>query len=1255
MSNDALDLAFARHVRQIGLITPEQVTSALQTQARNLQEGKTISVADALVQLGLLTAAQKESLEKKVRDQQAGVTQLGPYKLVKKLGEGGMGAVYLAVDPATQRNVAVKVLPRHLSTNAEYVKRFRREAESAAKLKHPNIIGAFATGEDMGYHYYVMEYCEGQPLDLFLVVEKELSIERALKIVLQVARGLKYAHDQGIIHRDIKPPNIILTADGTAKILDLGLSKNIDDASISFKTVTGAVLGTPHYISPEQAQGEKKVDGRTDIYSLGATFYHLLTGKTPFEGTTVLEILSKHVNTVLPNPQDVREDIPDPVVQVLQRMMAKVPDDRYSDCGALIADLEEAIAGRTPKTQILDPARTTIAPPLRRSAIGKRRPPTLRRVTAARPARAPVIAASVGTALIAIVLIVALSGRSDPVRELPPSPTLPGRVAPALHEPEPAARVFDAAGWEKSLAELPPESRLKSVLARLKDLNPGYDGSERHEIGHSRISRLELGHIALRDLSPLRALGDLSHLEISGTNVSDLSPLTDLKVVSLACTGMKLSDLRPIRSMKELRILSLKSTPLRDLAALEGLELWQLNLKGTSIPSFASLRQVRLRELLCDFDPVRDTGVLRSIASLERINDVPVDEFWGRDKTPEPSAAPAPEDPLTRVLAKLKQANPEYDGQETHQSRGGAVVELTIRAVGIATLAPLAELTELRRLDVSGYWDAVEKREFRIPLKDIAPLRGMKLESLSLHHSHVSDLEPLRGMKLETLDVSSSDVRDLSPLKGMPLKKLVISWTEVRDLSPLEGMGLDELRMISVTPKDLGVLKTLPYLRDLVSELDPQKHRALVSSLKGVAWVNGVPVADFLKSGAPPPPPSPSAGPTGKTPPEPSAGKNVIDLLALIDPQRDAVKGVWKKENGRLISEPAGNGVLRIPYEPPAEYDFKLVFSRVSSRCATAHFLQRDGRCFFFEMGGYGNVTSGFCLVGGKGSIDNPTRASFVPRDGVRYVSVVQVRRDRITALLDDKKLSEWIPSMGELTTEWSWTVDVPNLLGIGNCDSLTTFDTVQVREVSGKGKIRLSLTTPVDAAWIRSTVALTAPEQVRRVLEKLKELNPFFDSSLAKSKIENDRVVELAFSTQKVVDLWPVRALPFLKKLDLGDDKNQGQLCDISCLKGMKFQELNLQNTRVADLSPLQGMPLTSLDCGWTRVASLAPLKGMRLTALMISETPIADLAPLKDLPLQRLECEKINATEYAPLRAIRTLKTINDQPAAEFLKGQK
>src|SRR5207244_1786688 len=282
---------------------------------------------------------------------------------------------------------------------------------------------------------------------------------------LQASQGLKYAHDQGIIHRDIKPSNIILSKDGLVKILDLGLSKNLEDSAVSFKTVSGAVLGTPHYISPEQAQGQKVVDGRSDIYSLGATLYHLLTGQVPFDGATALEILSKHVHTVLPHPQDLREDIPDAAVHVLLRMMAKKPEDRYHDCGALIADLLEVTAGRTPKTNLISPALSAVAAP--KKSLLKKRPTTVRRPAATRGNRTALVAGAAGAVVLVAALAFAFSRTSDPPAAPPPVP----RPSPPPKAPEPAKAVFDVGTWEKSLAGLAPESRLKAVIARMKDLN----------------------------------------------------------------------------------------------------------------------------------------------------------------------------------------------------------------------------------------------------------------------------------------------------------------------------------------------------------------------------------------------------------------------------------------------------------------------------------------------------------------------------------------------------------------------------------------------------------------------------------------------------------------------------------------------------------------------------------------------------------------------------------------------------------------
>ncbi|MGD0092528.1 MAG: SUMF1/EgtB/PvdO family nonheme iron enzyme [Planctomycetota bacterium] len=369
MAGNVSDEAFARAAQQGGVVSYDDVEAARAAQAESAKKGVAVSLAELLVRQGVITVKTRENIEKKALAQQAGgLMQLGPYKLIRKLGEGGMGAVYLADDLNVGRKVAVKVLPKKNASDPDFLTRFRREAKAAGALNHVNIVGAYNTGEDLGFHYLAMEYCEGAPLDKVLKRDGRLPWDKALEIIVQVAHGLKHAHDHGFIHRDIKPANIMLcNASGSAgvppagagkmpalpegfvaKILDLGLSKNVGAGEQSFVTQTNVALGTPHYISPEQATGDKNIDGRTDIYSLGVTFYHLVTGQTPFQGSTSAIILGQHISQKLPNPQALNPEIPDGVVCVIQKMMAKKPSDRYGGCQKLLDDLEMVREGQMP-------------------------------------------------------------------------------------------------------------------------------------------------------------------------------------------------------------------------------------------------------------------------------------------------------------------------------------------------------------------------------------------------------------------------------------------------------------------------------------------------------------------------------------------------------------------------------------------------------------------------------------------------------------------------------------------------------------------------------------------------------------------------------------------------------------------------------------------------------------------------------------------------------------------------------------------
>ncbi len=272
-------------------------------------------------------------------------TVIGDFIIMRELGRGGMGIVYLAHQISLDRPAAVKVLAANYASNTEFVVGFIKEARAAAKLNHPNIVQAYAVGDDEGIFYFAMEHIDGETMKNILKREEVIPIDQAINIIQQIAEALDYAwKEEKLIHRDIKPDNIMLTSSGRAKLADLGLAKVGDDAE---NNETEEVMGTPQYISPEQLTGDP-LDNRTDIYSLGATFYHFLTGRFPYEGTTALEITRQHLFGTLIPPCEVNPNIPPDVSWVVEKMMAKDPNLRYQDASLLAEDLGLIKRGRKP-------------------------------------------------------------------------------------------------------------------------------------------------------------------------------------------------------------------------------------------------------------------------------------------------------------------------------------------------------------------------------------------------------------------------------------------------------------------------------------------------------------------------------------------------------------------------------------------------------------------------------------------------------------------------------------------------------------------------------------------------------------------------------------------------------------------------------------------------------------------------------------------------------------------------------------------
>jgi serine/threonine-protein kinase len=336
------DIRFGELARLERFATAEQVTEALRIQERLLQDGRRRKIGKIMVKLGYLTTIQAKYILRLQRTEDP----ITGYKLLERRGQGGMGVVYRAVQKSLKREVALKILAPRFATQKRFLQRFLREAKLAGELNHTNLVSAIDFGESNGYYYIAMEYVDGWSVSEMLQEDGPFDEEEALKILIQVARGLEHASEKHIVHRDVKPENILVTPDGVAKLTDLGLSKQLtSDCSI---TVEGKTLGTPFYVSPELARGTKGVDVRSDLYSLGCTVYHMLAGEPPFTGDNAAAVMACHIAE---DPRPLRKLAPDgsrPVQRLIQRLMEKDPDDRYQTPQELVSDIVAIQRGRNP-------------------------------------------------------------------------------------------------------------------------------------------------------------------------------------------------------------------------------------------------------------------------------------------------------------------------------------------------------------------------------------------------------------------------------------------------------------------------------------------------------------------------------------------------------------------------------------------------------------------------------------------------------------------------------------------------------------------------------------------------------------------------------------------------------------------------------------------------------------------------------------------------------------------------------------------
>jgi serine/threonine protein kinase len=677
--------------------------------------------------------------------------RLRHYEVLEVLGRGGFSIVVRAFDDMLQRVVATKIMDPELAATSPARKRFLREARAAAAVRHENVVTIHAV-EEQPIPYLVMEYIAGETLQQKLDRDGPLDVPEVLRIGVQVARGLAAAHALGLVHRDVKPSNILLErGSDRVKISDFGLARTADDASLS---QSGFIAGTPLYMAPEQARGES-LDRRADLFSLGSVLYVMCTGRPPFRAPTTLAVLQRVAEDT---PRPIREiipEVPEWLCALIARLHAKKPDDRFASAQE-VADL---LAGFQTNSRPVGGEPTANVPRLvpaprptsHEAARNVLRPPRARRRW--------LIAAAVLLLLLAGWGLTEAAGVTDVrgtvIRLFSPEGTLvvevddPAvsvavdgadvvitgagakeiRLKPGQYRVEASkdgqvvrrelvtvsrngrqvVRVSKesappSAAWEKSVAALPAEEQVRAVVLRLKELNPGFDGQVKPDIRDGQVTGLWLKTHSVTDLSPVRALPRLESLECTGTveapgRVTDLSPLRGLPLKTLHVYDNPVSDLSPLTGMP-LQVLECFRTQVGDLTPLKGMPLTVLYANGTRIADLSPLKGLK----------------------------------------------------LTRLL--------------------------------------------LQHTSVS----------------DLSPLKGMNLGGLDVSYTQVSDLSALEGMPLPVLDLAATPVSDLSPLKGMKLKALDIRSTQVTDLSPLIGMPLKSLGCDFQRERDAEMLRSLTTL-----------------------------------------------------------------------------------------------------------------------------------------------------------------------------------------------------------------------------------------------------------------------------------------------------------------------------------------------------------------------------------------------------------------------------------------------------------
>jgi serine/threonine-protein kinase len=782
---------------------------------------------------------------------------IGGFRLLRGIGKGGMGEVYLAEQLSMEREVAVKILPATFVEDEEAVGRFVHEVRTAARLNHPNIVTAYEAGEDNGVYFFAMAYVDGENLADLLSRRGRLPEAEALQIAESVAKALAYAwKSHELLHRDVKPANIMIDSSGQAQLMDLGLAKGMaEDTGLS---ISGMVLGTPHYMSPEQARGGETLDARADIYSLGATLYHLVTGHTPYPGTAALEVLGKVLNEPLTSPQEHEPSLSNACAHLIETMMAKDRDKRYADWDTVLADIARVAHGDAPTQPHPDPEhkghhqptareRRVLAQRAQAALVEKTLASGKKHVGAAkkdqgqtRPAKQksklPLVVALAAVALILCVLAVAIAVQKSRRPAVAAKPAAPAQktftTKPAENTPDettPADATASPpevqAGSQQTAEDTGSETggdRTDTYQApvyaepQAQDIptttNRGADPEE-----YDRISIPHTGNWALRFDSNDDALV-IPGLVLDGTHPLTIElvvkPSKDeetIEFISKDCgIGLSLAGHRKVWRADarqkdgtwvaaDSRGLGHPGAPVHLATCWDG-TLLRLFING-KLAGEAILQSLETHGAPLTIGMRLEGGAANETKYRGQIECVRISRAV-RYSEPFEMVFPLESDADTLCLLDLENGQGDVATDTSGNGKNGRILGASWNPMWPL---PLKE-DELRKLE-SALLDAnPTATDLRLRVRGLPDAFALDLSGFR----NLSDIGPLEGLPIASLGLSQTRVRDLWPLRGMPLKSLSIVETQVETLAPLAGLPLAKLGINRTRVRDLIPLKGCP-------------------------------------------------------------------------------------------------------------------------------------------------------------------------------------------------------------------------------------------------------------------------------------------------------------------------------------------------------------------------------------------------------------------------------------------------------------